>query len=154
MSCTLTGKTRVLAVISSFVAILTVLAAVMNVAQVTDAGQRTAKQSVITVPHHAKLEGKQAVPAMLDGTNPLFLPAVTYGSHGIGAMSVAIADVNGDGKPDVVVANECAGISCVGNGSVGVLLGNANGTFHSAVTYDSGGISAFSISVADVNGDG
>ena len=38
-----------------------------------------------------------------DGT---FQTAVSYGSGGE-AMSVAIADVNGDGKPDLLVANYC-----------------------------------------------
>ena len=38
-----------------------------------------------------------------------FTPAVTYGTGGYsGAVSVAVGDVNGDGKPDLVVANACA----------------------------------------------
>jgi hypothetical protein len=41
-------------------------------------------------------------------------------------------------------------------GSVGVLLGNGDGTFQTATSYDSGGTDADtnSIGVADVNGDG
>ena len=69
-----------------------------------------------------------------DGT---FQTAVTYVSGGYGAASVAVADVNGDGKLDVVVAN-CSGSSsdCSGSaGNVGVLLGNGDGTFQTAVTY-------------------
>jgi hypothetical protein len=60
-----------------------------------------------------------------------FAPAVVYGSGGYLAYSVAVADVNGDGKPDVVVANYCADFNCRTNGSVGVLLGNGDGTFQS-----------------------
>jgi Bacterial Ig-like domain (group 3)/FG-GAP-like repeat/Abnormal spindle-like microcephaly-assoc'd, ASPM-SPD-2-Hydin len=88
-----------------------------------------------------------------DGT---FQPAVTYGSGGVDAYSVAIADVNGDGKPDLLVANFCI-TTCGGSsvdGSAGVLLGNGDGTFQTAVAYDSGGFWGVAIAVADFNGDG
>jgi len=91
-----------------------------------------------------------------DGT---FRPAAVYGSGGVYAESVAVEDLNHDGKPDVVVAN-CApsgtGPCQTGSmeGVVGVLLGNGDGTLRHAVTYDSGGLSAESIAVADVNRDG
>ena len=88
-----------------------------------------------------------------DGT---FQPVVTYDSGGFSAESVAVADVNGDGKPDLLVANTCVAdgaFNCV-NGSVGVLLGNGDGTFQSVVSYGSDGTGASSIAVKDVNGDG
>jgi hypothetical protein len=84
-----------------------------------------------------------------DGT---FQAAVTYNSGGLFTGSVAVADVNGDGKPDLVVGNSCADPNC--DGSVGVLLGNGDGTFQPVVTYPSGGLGASSVAVADVNGDG
>ena len=77
---------------------------------------------------------------------------MTYDTNGISAESVAIADVNGDGKPDIVVANY-RDLAC-GWGGVGVLLGNGDGTFQTAVDYCSGGSAAYSVAVADVNGDG
>src|SRR5215470_5731261 len=41
-------------------------------------------------------------------TNHVFLPPVVYLSGGIvGHFSVALGDVNGDGKPDMVAANSC-----------------------------------------------
>jgi len=86
-----------------------------------------------------------------DGT---FKPVLTFGSGGYGASSVVIADVNGDGVPDVLVANTCASSSNCAHGTVSVLLGKGNGTFQSPVTYSSGGQAAVSIAVADVNGDG
>ncbi len=70
------------------------------------------------------------------------------------ANSVAVADVNGDGKPDLLVANFCAAAPCQGDGIVGVLLGNGDGTFQPVIIYDSGGQNAISIAVADVNNDG
>jgi hypothetical protein len=81
-------------------------------------------------------------------TTPVFLPAVTYDPGGQ-SFSVVIADVNGDGKSDLVVAN--AGFA---EGVIGVLLGRGDGTFQPVVTYNSGGNLPQSIAVADVNGDG
>ena len=86
-----------------------------------------------------------------DGT---FQTAVSYASGGSSASSIAVADVNGDGKPDLIVGNGCnSGSNCT-NGVIGVLLGNGDGTFQTAVSYGSVGLSAGSVSVADVNGDG
>jgi glucose/arabinose dehydrogenase len=65
------------------------------------------------------------------GTNP----------HGVVA-----ADVNADGKRDLVVAN-------AGGNSVSVLLGNGNGTFGAASTFATG-TRPKSAAVADLNGDG
>jgi len=66
------------------------------------------------------------------------------GSTGI-PQSVAVADVNGDGRPDLVAAN--------GNSTVGVLLGRASGGFAAATTYPTVSTTFF-VAVADVNGDG
>src|SRR2546426_7443663 len=84
----------------------------------------------------------------------MFLEAPVFSSGGYSANSVAVADVNGDGKLDLLVANFCTATPCGGDGTVGVLLGNGDGTFQPAVTYDSGGQNAVSIAVADVNSDG
>jgi hypothetical protein len=67
--------------------------------------------------------------------------------------SIAVADVNGDGNPDLLVANQC-GNSSNCSGTVSVLLGNGDGTFRAAMTYDSGGYYATSLTASDVNGDG
>ena len=61
-------------------------------------------------------------------------------------VAVAVADLNGDGKPDVIVANNSSG-------NVGVFLGNGNGTFHREVTFAAGRYT-HDVTVADVNGDG
>jgi hypothetical protein len=84
----------------------------------------------------------------------LFSPTVSYETGGQVPYSVVIADVNSDGKPDLIVANSNCGQGCSGDGSIGVLLGNGNGTFQFARSYSSGGRQPFSVAVADVNGDG
>ena len=63
-----------------------------------------------------------------------------------GLSSLTVADLNGDGKLDLVVAANY-------NPSVGVLLGNGDGTFQAEVDYgaDAG---TWWTSVADFNGDG
>ncbi|MGA7380969.1 MAG: FG-GAP-like repeat-containing protein [Terriglobales bacterium] len=60
---------------------------------------------------------------------------------------VTVADVNGDGKPDLLLAD-------IVDNSANVLLGNGDGTFQGVVEYPPGGLVSYSIAVADVNGDG
>jgi len=76
---------------------------------------------------------------------PFFLPPVTYSSGGLNIMAVAVADVNLDGKPDLVALNV---------DGVGVLLGNGDGTFQPVLTYRAGGGWPIGLAVADINGDG
>lgn len=62
------------------------------------------------------------------------------------ATDVAAADLNGDGKMDVVLAGTYANV-------VRVLLGNGDGTFQAAVAYPATG-TAVTVSAADLNNDG
>jgi hypothetical protein len=86
-----------------------------------------------------------------DGT---FRSEVTYLSGGSAPNSVAVGDVNGDGNPDIVVANECDGSACSGSGWIGVLLGNGDGTFRPPLRYGSGGQLPIWVAIGDVNRDG
>jgi Bacterial Ig-like domain (group 3)/FG-GAP-like repeat/FG-GAP repeat len=150
-----TRNTSVLRGIAPFIAVLTVMIAVAALAQTGGAGQAFRKQHVRFASRGAdnvegvspdRFRGTQRDPEMPDSPPPLdFLAPVIYGSGGPFASSVAVADVNGDRKPDLLVAG----------GSVSVLLGNGDGTFQTEVTYDSGGGgSAVAVAVADVNDDG
>src|SRR5947208_1930040 len=99
------------------------------------------------------LRGDGTVGVLLGNGDGTFQPAVTYDSGGQNAVSIAVADVNSDGKPDAVVTDNCVTSTCDA-GAVGVLLGNGDGTFQAAVNYTSGGLSPSSVVVGDVNGDG
>lgn len=60
-------------------------------------------------------------------------------------FAAAIADINGDGIPDIVTADQ--------SGEISVLLGNGGGTFQTAVNYPANGVPV-SIALADFNRDG
>jgi hypothetical protein len=61
-------------------------------------------------------------------------------------FAAAAGDFNADGKLDLAVANS-------GDNTVSVLLGNGDGTFQPAVSYNAGTY-PYSVAVGDFNGDG
>jgi hypothetical protein len=77
--------------------------------------------------------------------SPFFLAPMSY-PVGYAPVAVAVGDFDGDGTPDLVVANR-------DSGDVSVLLGKGNGTFQPAQNYAVGG-DPVSIAVGDFNGDG
>ncbi len=74
-----------------------------------------------------------------------FTTAVNYAA-GTSPISIVVADFNGDGKPDLAIAD-------FNSGDVSILLGNGNGTFQTAVSYGAG-TRPISIATGDFNGDG
>ena len=67
---------------------------------------------------------------------------------GLTPQSIAVGDLNGDGKPDIVTADR-------GNNSITVLLGNGTGGFAAAAGSPfATGTSPQSVALSDVNGDG
>ncbi|MBN1609723.1 MAG: VCBS repeat-containing protein [Polyangiaceae bacterium] len=91
-----------------------------------------------------------------DGT---FRPVVTYGAGGKNTRSVAVADLNHDGRADLVAAAACGIAGDCGSGTIALLRGKGDGTFRRSPTvYPSGGsgapASALVVRAADVNRDG
>src|SRR5690349_18139526 len=93
------------------------------------------RRRTLLQPRLESLEGR----AMLT-----MLAPVNY--SGAAASDVQIADMNADGRPDIVQLNSMYS-------SVSVMLSNADGTFQPAVSSSSGGLGS-SMRIADFNGDG
>ena len=105
-----------------------------------------------------------AVANELDGTMSVLLNTTAPGatvptfaaqqSFAVGGFLITMtaADVNGDGKPDLVVDNS-------GSGGVSVLLNttapaNTTASFATAAAFSTGGRNAETVVAADINGDG
>ncbi|MGA2001938.1 MAG: FG-GAP-like repeat-containing protein [Terriglobales bacterium] len=159
-----------------FLAILILSAAFVARAQMTGAGQQSAQHAVLTAQQNANPLSQASQSSQLpvatsgrallsrphknkSGAHPMewsplsFYLAGTYAPGGYEPDALAVGDVNGDGKPDLVVGNFCDS-ACDVSGVVGVLLGNGDGTFQAPVSYSSGGWDINSVAIGDVNGDG
>ena len=77
------------------------------------------------------------------------VPAYAFGVGSFdvasGPTAIAIGDLNGDGRPDLVVSD--------GSG-VSVLLGRADGSFAPHVDYSTGQFASVGLALGDLNGDG
>jgi hypothetical protein len=84
---------------------------------------------------------------------PITLPASSIALNrsdyatGLTPASLATADLNGDGRLDLVVVD-------YGEGKVSILLGNGDGTFQDHVDYATDGGTPSTVVVRDFNGDG
>jgi len=80
-----------------------------------------------------------------DGTFPA-TPSATIATNDSDSRKIVVADLNGDGYPDLVVAN-------ANGATAGVIMNDGTGAFLAQVPYTLNGL-AYSVAVADVNGDG
>jgi FG-GAP-like repeat/PASTA domain/FG-GAP repeat len=89
------------------------------------------------------LSGSLGAAALLSASAPSFETARSYATGGT-PQSVAIGDLNGDGKPDLATANSRAN-------TASVLLNRGDGSFRARRDYGTGG--AYSVAIGDLNGD-
>ncbi len=75
----------------------------------------------------------------------------TFASGGTNPLSVAIGDFNGDGKPDLAVANNPLN---GGTTSIGIFLGDGKGGFSAGTAVTAGLSSPYAVTAGDFNGDG
>jgi uncharacterized repeat protein (TIGR01451 family) len=80
-----------------------------------------------------------AISGAVDFTSPKSYPV------GTSPWAVVIGDFNGDGKPDIAVANLISA-------NVSILLGNGDGTFKAAVNSPAGP-APYALAIGDFNGD-
>jgi hypothetical protein len=97
---------------------------------------------------------RTSLDVMLNNGNGTFQSPLRYATDGSRGNSVAIADVDGDGNPDLAVTNTQYPFP-----TVSVMRGNGNGTFQPAVSYvlspsNPNGPVPNRVIAADVNGDG
>jgi len=90
------------------------------------------------------LDGFWSLSVLLGKGDGTLAPKVDYPS-GPGPQSIAQAEINGDGKLDVVLDSQH------GPSSVSVLLGRGDGTFPDKVDYP---VNVQSVALADIDGDG
>jgi uncharacterized protein (DUF2141 family) len=85
---------------------------------------------------------------LLGNGHGAFQQPVSLNYHtGSAPRFAAVADFNGDGKPDMAVSHED------GTGNISIMLGNGDGTFQPPLTYAAGS-GASMVTVGDFNGDG
>lgn len=90
-----------------------------------------------------------AVEVFLNNGHGIFGKPAYFSVKGVGPDGIAAADLNHDGKIDLVVANN----NYQSSSTISVLLGKGSGTFKAAVNYPAGAGPA-GVAIADFNGDG
>ena len=95
-----------------------------------------------------------------DATTPTFAPKVDFAA-GQGAGNIAIADLNGDGEPDLAVVNACSNAQPSCSNAISVFLNTTatNATtpsFAAKVDFPTAPANGYgaSVAIADLNGDG
>jgi hypothetical protein len=115
-------------------------------------------RSFIVVAHDMNLDGaldlvvanrnSDDVSVILGPGDGDFSPAIVTGTGaGTGPYSLAVADFNLDGVPDVATANYASS-------TASVLLGRGDGGFEALVDIGTTGVNSYGVAAADFDGDG
>ncbi len=84
---------------------------------------------------------------LFNNGNGGFGAPTAFNSGGIQPQGLAVGDFDGDGNPDLAVAN-------YQSNTIGILLGDGHGGFTAPTAFDCGGNSPLDVAVGDFNGDG
>ena len=108
----------------------------------------------LIVTHASESHSGGSVSVLLSNGDGTFRPPVDYPA-GDNPHSIALGDFNGDGFPDIVVANEGFFVhdQFQPGTTVTVLMNNGDGTFGTPQTFDTG-IIPEGVAVGDFTGDG
>ncbi len=98
----------------------------------------------------ANYAAASSVIVFLNNGTGAFAAGVSYPTGDAYALDLAIGDLNGDGNPDIAVANSGFAGS---PGSLSVLLNTGSGAFGAATLY-AGLQGPTSVAIADIDGDG
>ncbi len=90
------------------------------------------------------------IAVMLSNGDGTFQAPLASGNAGAYPVVIAVGDFNGDGKLDVVVAEDGTKLGA----AVTVLLGKGDGTFQTSHTYTAGSSNPLAVLVGDFNSDG
>jgi hypothetical protein len=82
------------------------------------------------------------------------LQAAAANNAGDSPDAILATDLNGDGKPDLVVGNWGTVDGGSNKGSITVLMGGGSGSFTATRTLLAGGNEVPSVAAGDLNGDG
>ena len=104
-------------------------------------------------PDLAAVAGAYGLIVLIGKSDGTFVAAAAI-LFGIKPDGVVVADINGDGKRDLLVSDYGLYASRKKTGSVYVLLGNGDGTFQTATLFTAGFTNPVGLTVADLNRDG
>jgi|SRR5579859_524768 len=113
------------------------------------AARLTASNNVDLVVANDSAVVANGISVLLGNGDGTFQPAVNYPTAS--PTWVAVGDLDGDGVPDIAVANIFA-LNSLYESSVSVLKGNGDGTFQPGISYRTGQQTRF-VGLGDLNGD-